>query len=122
MKKVKIITKVLMHALLWLSINFAQASDLIVENSNSKLSKKNIEQAVDNIIILLKNKYVFPNKTLLIEEELKHQLARNELNKISDWYLFIRRVNSIMRNVSGDMYLDIIETKPFFKADFIFSL
>jgi hypothetical protein len=103
MKKVKIIIKVLMHALLWLSITVTQASDLTVENVNGKLSKENIEQAINNVIALLNEEYIYPKKALLIEEELKHKLATNEFNEIHDWYSFIRSINAIMRNVSGDM-------------------
>lgn len=110
MKKVKVIIKILTLTLLWLSITITQASDLNVENVNDKLSKKNIEQAINNVIVILKKEYVYPQKSLLIEEGFKHKLATNELDDISDWYSFIRSINAIMRNVSGDMYLDIVET------------
>ncbi|PKG83172.1 hypothetical protein CXF85_11605 [Colwellia sp. 75C3] len=109
MKKIKII---LMYVLLWLSIGFSQASDLNRESLNDTLSKENIEKAISNIILLLEKEYIYPEKALLVEEELRRKLVNNEFDKISDWYSFIRSLNAIIRGISGDMYLDIVETNP----------
>ena len=111
MKKVN---KLLLQILFLLSIVISQSSVLAVEKLNEKLTKHQIKQGIDGVIKVLEKKYIFPEKALLIENELKHKLTKNEFNEISDWYSFIRIINATMRNVSGDMYLDIIETKPFF--------
>jgi len=75
MSKIKIVIKVLMIALFGLSINIAQASELNSENINDTLSKKNLDQAIDKIIALLKEEYIFPEKALRVEAELRHKLT-----------------------------------------------
>ena len=109
MKKIKI---VLMCFLLWLSITISQASDIHDENLNDMLSKESIEKVINNVIHLLKREYIYPEKALLVEEELRRKLAKKEFDKINDWYALIRNLNVIIRNVSNDMYLDIVETNP----------
>jgi len=111
MKKIKTI---LMCFLLCLSIAFSQASDLNTESLNHSLSKENIEKSIENIILLLDKEYIYPEKSLLVEEALRHKLANKAFDEISDWYSFIRSLNAIMRGASGDMYLDIVETNPAF--------
>lgn len=111
MKKVK---KLLLQILLLLSVAISHASVLAVENLNENLTKHQVKQGVDDVIKVLAKNYIFPEKVLLIEKELKHKLTQNEFDEINDWYSFIRSINAIMRNVSGDMYLDIVETKPSF--------
>ncbi len=109
MKKVKIL---LLHSLLLLSMAISQASVLNVENLDEKLTKHQIKQGVDGVIKALAKNYIFPEKTWLIENKLRDKLTSNEFDEISDWYSFIRHINLVMKNVSGDMYLDIVETKP----------
>lgn len=108
MNKVK---KLLLQILLLLSMGISQASVLDVEKLNEKLTKHQIKQGIDVVIKVLGQNYIFPEKALLIEKELKNKLTKNEFGEINDWYSFIRSINAIMRNVSGDMYLDIVETK-----------
>ncbi len=105
MEKIK---KLWLPILLLLSITISQASELDVDN----LTKHQIKQGIDGVIKVLAQKYIFPEKALLIEKELNHKLAKNEFDEISDWYSFIRHINVVLRKVSGDMYLDIVETQP----------
>ncbi|MEW6983512.1 S41 family peptidase [Colwelliaceae bacterium 6471] len=109
MKKFK---RILMQSILWLSIAMSQHSVLAAENLNDKLTKPQIDLAVNGVINALVNNYIYPEKALLIEKELRHKVDINEFTKINDWYAFIREINLIIRNVSGDMYLDVVETKP----------
>ncbi|MCJ8319204.1 MAG: S41 family peptidase [Colwellia sp.] len=111
MKKVK---QFLFLNLFLLSMVVLQASALEVENLNEQLTKHQIKLGIVGVINALDKNYIYPEKALLIEKELKQKLTRNEFDGISDWYSFIISINAIMRNVSGDMYLDIVETKPFF--------
>jgi C-terminal processing protease CtpA/Prc len=111
MKKIKMI---FMYALLWLSIDFSQASDLSRESLNDTLSKENIEKTITDVMLLLDKNYIYPEKALLVEEELKRKLTNKEFDGISDWYSFIRSLNKIMRGITSDMYLDIVETNPSF--------
>lgn len=111
MKKINII---LMHVLFWLSIGFSQASGLNMESLNDTLSKENIGESIENIILLLDQEYIYPEKSLLVEEALRRELANKAFDEISDWYSFIRSLNGIIRGASGDMYLDIVETNPAF--------
>jgi hypothetical protein len=112
MRKIKIVIKVLMIALFGLSINIAQASELNSENINDTLSKKNLDQAIDKIIALLKEEYIFPEKALRVEAELRHKLTHKKFDEVNGWYSFIQNINLIIRNVSDDMYLDIVESHP----------
>ncbi|GHF00236.1 S41 family peptidase [Thalassotalea profundi] len=109
MKKINLL---LMHVLLWLSIAFSQASELNRANLNDTLFKQNIEKAIKNIILILEKEYIYPEKALLVKAELKRKLANKEFDKVSDWYSFIRSLSVILRDISGDMYLDIVEPHP----------
>jgi len=99
------------QVVLWLSITIDQASALGMASLNEQLAKQQIKQAVGSVIGVLKNNYIYPEKALLIENELSRKLALNEFDEISDWLSFIRHINVVMRSVSGDLYLDIVETK-----------
>ena len=110
----KKISMLLLQALLLLSMTTLQASVLDVENLNEKLTKHQTAQSIEGIITALEKHYVFPEKASLIEKELRYKLATKAFDEISDWYSFIRQINPIMRHVSGDMYLDIVETTPLF--------
>jgi hypothetical protein len=94
-----------------LSVAIPQTSALGVEGLHSELTKKQIEQGVDGVTSALIQNYIYPEKALLIAKELQRKLATNELDEIRDWYSFIRHINNAMRSVSGDTYLDIVETK-----------
>jgi len=106
------VKRLLMNVFLWSSITFVQASALDVKSMNDDLSKKELEQAINSVIVILKQDYIFPKKALLIENKLKAKLAVNEFDNIHTWYSFIREINTVIRNISGDMYLDLVETKP----------
>jgi len=112
--KMKKIKKSLLQILLFLSVAFSHASELEGVDLNEKLTKDQIKQGVDGVIKVLAKNYIYPEKALLIEKELKHELKKNGFDEINDWYSFIRSINAIMRTVSGDMYLDIVETKALF--------
>ncbi|PCH94703.1 MAG: hypothetical protein COB83_10830 [Gammaproteobacteria bacterium] len=114
MKKPK---ELLLQILLLLSISTSQASVLDVDNLNEKLTKHQIKQGIDGVIKVLAKNYILPEKALLIEKELRHKLSTNEFDEISNWYLFIRHINLVMRKTSGDMYLDIVGTKPSFTLE-----
>lgn len=94
-----------------LSVAITQTTALGVENLHCKLTKKQIEQGVHGVTSALVKNYIYPEKALLIAKDLQRKLAANELDEISDWYSFIRHMNNAMRSVSGDAYLDIVETK-----------
>lgn len=112
--KFKKIKKLLIHTLILLSITITHVSALNADELNDTLTKNDINQAIDNIVLILKNNYVFPEKALLVGQVLRHKIATNELDEISDWYSLIRTLNLIIRNTSGDMYLDIVEANPLF--------
>ncbi len=103
--------KLLIQTLLLLSVTISQVSAIGVENLNEKLTEHQIEQGISGVIKALTNNYILPEKALLIEKKLMYKFTENEFDEISDWYSFIRGINVAMRNISGDMYLDIIATK-----------
>lgn len=101
---------VLLYILLLLSMPTSQALTL----SDEKLTVEQIEQGVEDLIDVLEKNYIYPKKTLLIKNKLREQLAKNEFNNVNDWYSFIRQANVVIRGVSGDMFLDIVETNSQF--------
>lgn len=106
--------KLLLQAIALLSMASLQASTLSVQSLSEKLTKNQIKQGIDGVINILDKNYIFPKKVRLIEKELKHKLVTSEFDQINDWYSFIRHISPVIKNVSGDMYLDIVETKPSF--------
>jgi len=107
----------ILQALLLLSITISQASVFDVENLNDKLTRHQIKQSIDDVINVLAENYIFSEKALLIEKELRSKLSTNEFDEITDWYSFIQHINVIIRNISGDMYLDIVENQPLFMLE-----
>jgi C-terminal processing protease CtpA/Prc len=94
-----------------------QASVINVGDLNDTLTKQQVEDAVNRVIVVLNKHYVFPEKSQLIENKLKNKLANNEFDHISHWYDFIQNINLAMRSASGGMYLDLLETKPKITVD-----
>ena len=119
MKKIK---ELLLLSFFCLNMTIAQASELSAESLNDKLTQNDIEKTIDSLISVLKTHYLFADKALLIENDLRYKLASNKFDKIHDGYSFIREINLIMREVSGDMHLDIVETKPTVRLDKVTEL
>lgn len=107
MKHIKII---LLLTTLFLDVSITQAFQTI--DAEVRFTQKNIKKSINQVIEVLDFNYIFPEKSKLIADRLKYKLASNEFNKIDDLGTFINELGVFIRNVSGDVYLDILETKP----------
>lgn len=110
----KKIIKLLLQTLLLLSVTSLYASVLAPDDLNEPLSQDQVKHGVNDLLHVLDKHYIFPEKTLLIKKRLKHKLTINSFNEIADWHDFMRHLNAEIKSASGDMFLDIVETKsPF---------
>ncbi len=114
-----IISKLMLCILLWLTMNIGHSKGFVLENNSEKLTQTQIASAVNHVIQILKQEYIFPEKALLIELELQRKLALNEFAAVGDWHSFSRSINIAMRKASGDMYLDLVESHTEFVLEHV---
>lgn len=100
--------------LLYLSVGvgITQAFAFETVNSDDIFTQKDINKSIKRVIDALENHYLFPEKSKLIVNKLKYKLALNAFNQIDDLGAFINELGVLIRNVSGDSYLDVIQTNP----------
>jgi len=98
----------LLLAILCLSVGLTQTFQTV--NSASSFTQQDIKKCINQVIHLLERDYIFSEKSTLIAKSLKYRLASNEFNQSIELGTFINEFDVLIRNVSGDSYLNIIDT------------
>ena len=107
----KFIRKILCLLLLCLTVGTNQTIAFENVNLDSHFSQEKINQSIQQIIELLESNkdYIFPEKSKLIISKLKYKLVFNKINELG---AFTNELGGLIRNVSGDTYLDVVATDP----------
>jgi len=109
----KVIKMILWSTLLYLSVGITQVFAFETANSGTSFTQENINKSIKDVIDVLETDYIFPEKSKLVVSKLKYKLALDEFNQLGELDDFINELSLLIRNVSGDSYLDILETNPF---------
>jgi C-terminal processing protease CtpA/Prc len=104
----KFIRIILLLTLFCLKVGITQAFEFV--NSDTSFTQQYIEKSINQVISVLERDYIFPEKSKIIANKLKYKLASNGFNQCEELGQFINDLGVLVRNVSGDGYLDIIET------------
>lgn len=108
----KIIRITLWLTLLLLNVDITQVFALETDKSDASFTQEDINKSIKAVIDVLESEYIFPEKFKLIASRLKDKLALKAFNQINELDYFINELAIQIRNVSGDNYLDIMETNP----------
>jgi len=104
--------KVIVLAMLCLNVGVIQATALNSTTALSSLTKHYIKKSTLEIIDILQNDYVFPEKAQVLAQQLQSKLKANEFAQINNVAQFIHELGIFIRTASGDGYLDIMATQP----------
>lgn len=94
--------------MLCLNVGITQAFQTV--NSAPSFTQKDIKTSINQVIHVLERDYIFPEKSKLIAKNLKYSLASNQFNQHDELGAFINEFGVFIRNVSGDGYLNIMES------------
>ncbi|GAA5141505.1 S41 family peptidase [Thalassotalea piscium] len=75
--------------------------------------EQHIRESIFGVINILEQGYIYPERSKLIAEKLKHKLASNGFDQIDDLDKFVTYLSVFMREVSGDGYLNVVKTQPY---------
>ncbi|WP_019026837.1 S41 family peptidase [Colwellia piezophila] len=109
----KLIRIILWSIILCLNVGITQIFALEAVNFDARFTQKDITKSINEVIEVLEHDYIYPEKSKLIISKLKYKLASNDFNQIDKLGAFVNELGVLIRNVSGDSYLDIMETNPF---------
>lgn len=79
---------------------------------STKLTQQQIKESIVGVINALELDYLFPEKAKLIKRKLQYKLGVGEFNQTNELGPFINDLAVLIRNVSDDPYLDVVQTHP----------
>jgi retinol-binding protein 3 len=79
------------------------------------LSQSEIRQVVSQAINVLKQQYLFPEKSVLATRSLRYKLASGEFYKHNELSMLEYNLNQLLRETTGDSYIEIYSQKPTLK-------
>lgn len=79
------------------------------------LSQSEIRQVVSQAINVLEQQYLFPEKSALATRSLRYKLASGEFYKHNELSMLEDKLNQLLRETTGDSYLEIYSEKPTLK-------
>ncbi|MDG1752100.1 MAG: hypothetical protein P8I03_10630 [Thalassotalea sp.] len=109
MKNIKL---TLLLILLSLSLGISQLNAFEVNNSKRILTRSDMHKCINQVIDVLANEYIFPEKSKILATQLKKELISKKFNKRVEVGTFALKLAIFMRQVSGDNYLDVTEARP----------
>jgi hypothetical protein len=106
------IISIMLFTLFCLTNTFTQASTWKTINSKQNFTQQDIKNSTQEVIAALNRDYIFPEKSKIIAQELNSKIASNQFNNTNGLADYINKLGLLIRDVSNDHYLDIIETNP----------
>jgi len=77
-------------------------------NTQVEFNRAQIQQSIEEIIKVLKNEYVYPEKVKNLVKELRKLSLRRSTSYVNNKVVFMREVGELMRRTSRDGYIELL--------------